>query len=145
MALAADTLEELIIPEKREAFEAIKGEWFVLDPSQKRTPGLLKVEKTGSKFLGLCSKCYIVVDDSGEKDEAKAKGVQLRRNKDILTFENFEKILFEREGARIEAYNVSIRPINGEVCTTMQEKFGLTPLYNKRKCNPDGSTTPLDL
>lgn len=141
LALAGDTLEELVPVHKRAAFESVRREWFVLDASQKRTPGLLKVEKTGSAFIGLCSKCYVVVGD--RDSEAKAKGVQLRRNKTLLSFDNFYKILFDLPGAQTEAYNIGIRPLNGDVCTYVQEKYGLTPLYVKRECMPDGSTRPL--
>lgn len=143
LAISAPNLEDLVKPELRAQFDAIKHNWFVQDPSQKRTPGLLKVEKEADKFIGLCSKCYICVGSDGEIT-AKAKGAQAR-NKDIMTFENFYKVLFNLPDACRVAFNVGIRPVEQVPRTYFQEKKGLTSFYAKRICLPDGSTLPLKL
>lgn len=139
LALSADSLEDIIIPEKRALFEALRPKWFVLDDSQKRTPGLLKIEKTAEKFIGLCSKCYICDDD-----HAKTKGMQ-DRNKEIMKFLNFYKVLFDLPGAERIAFNVGIRFLKNSIHTYVQSKQGLTSLYVKRLCMPNGSTAPLNL
>ena len=55
-----ESIEELIKPELREAFEEDKHNWFVtpLAPQGKRTPGLFKVEFQGHKIVSLYSKSY---------------------------------------------------------------------------------------
>lgn len=143
LGLNAETFEELVIPEMRAEFDVIKKEFFVQDSSQKRTPGLLKVEKEADNFIGLCSKCYLL-EDSAAKLTVKAKGVQ-NRNAHIFSFENFRRILFNEPGAEHLAFNYGIRPFGNEVRTYLQERQGLTAFYCKRVCNPDGSTKPLSI
>lgn len=113
------------------------------DVSQKRTPGLLKIEKVADKFIGLCSKCYLL-EDSDKKVTVKAKGVQAR-NEHIFSFENFRRLLFNLPGAEPVAFNMGIRPVGDGVATYYQEKVGLTGFYCKRICLPDGSSLPLNI
>jgi hypothetical protein len=136
LSLAAETIDECVKPDLKAEFENIKHLWFVMDEAQRRVPGLMKVETLSNRFIGLCSKCYIT--DSA----CKAKGVQ-SRNKEIMTFENFRKVLFDESDAQYEAVNVGIRPVKQDVRTYVQFKQGLTNLYVKRICLPDGSTKPL--
>lgn len=145
LALSAETLEELVIPEKAAQFQEVREKWFVTDPSQNRTPGLLKVEKTADKFLGLCSKTYICISNNGEVS-VKAKGVQQGKNSaHILTWINFLNILFGRPDAEYGAFNVGIRSVGNFVRGYVQEKRGLTRLYCKRISLSDGRTLPLKL
>lgn len=166
MALATENLKDAVPIEKLPEFVMVEKDWFVIHPSQKRVPGLLKVsvktfsrcqtffslflifqvEKTGSKYCGLCSKCYVVVPEEGAKGEDKvaAKGVQLRRNAELLTYENFVKVLNGEEDAQTTAFNVGIREMNGHgVVTYVQAKTGLTSFYCKRRVIENDRTLPL--
>ena len=68
MSLAGNSVEELVPQEKKQAFKAEKHLWFVTSqaPQGKRTPGLFKVEYTGTKMVSLCSKSHCFEDtDNG--------------------------------------------------------------------------------
>ena len=61
----------------------------------------------------------------------------------ILNWRNFLNVLFGRLGAECSAINVGIRAVGKYVRGYVQLKRGLTPLYCKRLCLPDGRTLPL--
>ena len=80
MALSGESLESLVKPELREAFEAnhLRAHWFLQTDTvehrayDKRTPGLFKEEWQGNGIIGLCSKTYYFF---GAKDKFRCKGV----------------------------------------------------------------------
>jgi hypothetical protein len=146
LAISQDTLKKCIPADRLAEFEEIERLWFVMDPSQNRTPGLLKIEEEGTHFIGLNSKTYVVAKSEDDPDPKKsAKGVQIKRNASMLTFRNFEKVLKREADAQQMAINVGIRPINGVMCTYVQQKNGLSPLYFKRICSPNFRTKPLEI
>ena len=107
---------------------------------QRRTPGLYKLEFSGSEFVGLNSKSYWV---QGEGDESKhsAKGCQKRTH---LRLDNYKKVLETGESHVVE--NMGFKSSRGTMFTYRQEKHGLTPFYIKRRVLADGiSTATLDI
>lgn len=88
-ALAHDTLEEAVAPEKREAYEKLKHSFLVIDEERdRRTAGLFKLEWKGDGMICLCSKTYIgfstETDELGNevvKDvKLSSKGLSKRTN-----------------------------------------------------------------
>ena len=77
MSLAGNSVEELVTPEKKQAFDAEKHLWFVTPqvPQGKRTPRLFKVEYTGTKMVSLCSKSYCIEDTDNRTVKFSMKGV----------------------------------------------------------------------
>ena len=70
-------MEELVPQEKKQAFEAEKHLWSVTPqaPQGKRTPGLFKVEYTGTKMVSLFSKSYCIEDTDNGTVKFSMKGV----------------------------------------------------------------------
>ena len=85
IALAGESLEDLIKPNLRESFCQEKTQWFPrYDTAEhkrydKRTPGLFKVEWEGDGIIALCSTTYFCF---GSKEKFSCKGVIKRSNKD---------------------------------------------------------------
>ena len=139
---------ELIKPEMREQWEKEKYDWFP-DPSlkgDKRTPGKFKKEYQGNGIIALASKCYYCLPNELDDNAPKisAKGVQKRRNNDMLTFDNFKKVM--TNGETIPAINVGFRLIKNEsqipeMLTYECTKTGLSTYYDKRRVLNDGITT----
>ena len=73
MAISADNLEEIVRPELRTEFEAKKKELLAWDKGSGRTPGLFKLECEGSRMIALCSKCYFIDEQDGEKNKFSTK------------------------------------------------------------------------
>ena len=146
MALAADSVEELIKAERREEFEATKSSWFPRNDTpehaayDKRTPGLFKVEWSGQGFVGLNSKTYYCWEE--EKDKYSCKGISKRGN--TITKDTYLRVLKTQESQSGE--NRGFRVLNNRVLTYAQFRVGFSYFYPKRKVLSDGiSTIPLDI
>ena len=65
-------------PNKRDYYEANKHRFFVTDKAKygERTPGLFKIEATGSHMVALCAKSYVVYNDASKQVKFSCKGVQ---------------------------------------------------------------------
>lgn len=167
LALSAESLEDVIKPEKRDHFNAHRDLWLptqhckrhkqVPSPAERavglspccqdahryqtREPGLWKLEAKADKILALAPKTYICV--GGDFCKVSSKGVQKKINP--LTFDNFHKVLITKQphqilnrGFRLDAQYI--------MRNYLQPKKGLSYLYIKRKVLADGvSTEPLDL
>ena len=146
MALTGDSLEELVKPELREAFEAEKHLWFPDNSTEesraytKRTPGLFKVEATGDEMVCLTSKSYFL---SGKHNKSAAKGVQARNNSDLICLERFLLALYgkTREEQVQSATNRGFRSWEGKMQSYTMVKDGLSAIYDKRYVLSDGVTT----
>ena len=145
MALAGDSVEELIKVERREEFEATKSSWFPRTDSpehtayDKRTPGLFKVEWRGDGFVGLNSKTYYCW---GAKDKYSCKGISKKNN--TITKDTYLRVLKTQESESGE--NRGFRVVNNKVLTYAQFRVGFSYFYPKRKVLADGITTiPLDI
>ena len=145
MAIAGDSVEELVKPERKEEFEAAKSSWFPRTDTKehtaydKRTPGLFKVEWSGQGFVGLNSKTYYCW---GEKDKYSCKGISKKNN--TINKDKYLKVLKTQESESGE--NRGFRVLKNRVLTYAQFRVGFSYFYPKRCVLEDGiSTIPLDI
>ncbi|XP_078347123.1 uncharacterized protein LOC144632369 [Oculina patagonica] len=80
MAISASKLEDIVKPELTQEFEAQKKQWLAWDKWSGRTPGLFKLECTGSRMIALCSKCYFIEEPEGEKKKFSTNGMSKTQN-----------------------------------------------------------------
>ena len=169
IALAGDSIDDLVSAEHREHYFKHRSEWLpaeccdehkeeyvntrlaertwtATEPCciarkafDKRTPGLFKVEWCGDGFIGLCSKTYYCF---GSTNKCTAKGLNKRQN-DIDKDKFLAVLTNRRSGGGV---NRGFRVHNSSMMTYIQERAALTYFYPKRKVLEDGLTTaPLDL
>ena len=169
IALAGDSIDDLVAPEHREHYFKHRSEWLpaeccdehkeeyvntrlaertwtATEPCciarkafDKRTPGLFKIEWCGDGFIGLCSKTYYCF---GSTDKCTTKGLNKRQN--TIDKDAFLNVLTSRRSG--SGVNRGFRVHNSSMMTYVQERAALTYFYPKRKVLEDGLTTaPLDL
>ena len=148
MALS-DDFEKLIKPELKEEFIKERDMWFPRTDSQehkafdKRKPGLFKIEFEGDAMVALCPKMYYVRGLKG-KDKFSSKGIQHKQNKEVISFEEYKRVLFS--GEKTVCSNIGFRFIDKNIVTYEVSKSGLTPIYDKRVTLETGvHTHPLDI
>ena len=146
MALAGESIEELVKPELRAEFAASKHLWFPRRDTpenaayDKRTPGLFKVEWSGEGFVGLNSKTYCCWGQ--DEGKVSCKGISKRLNKP--TKEVYLDVLQSKQSQCGE--NRGFRIHQNQVFTYTQHRTGFQYFYPKRKVQEDGiATLPLDL
>jgi hypothetical protein len=146
LALSADKLDDVIKPHMKDEFETDKYNWFPNETTKelkaynKRTPGLFKVEFEGNSIYALCSKLYFVEGD--EYNKYSCKGIQ--KNQNVIDKNRFHNVLFN--DAKDMCMNKGFRVVNNEMVTYIQQKRGLSYIYDKRRVLADGvSTAPLDI
>ena len=169
LALAGESVDDLVTPELREHYFRHRSEWL---PSEccvehqneyvrcrladrpwvgdeacckarkaydKRTPGLFKVEWSGDGFVGLCSKTYYCF---GATDKYSTKGLSKRHN--AINKDAFLEVLSNRRSG--SGKNRGFRVHRSSVLTYVQERAALTYFYAKRVVHEDGlSTGPVDV
>ena len=119
MALSGESLESLVKPELREAFEANKAHWFPrTDRSENRvydkwTPGLFKEEWQGDSIIGLCSKTYYCF---GAKDKLSCKGVSKGLN--AIDKDKYLNVLLTQQPS--SGISRGFRTVNNTMCTYNQ-------------------------
>ncbi len=98
MSLACNSLDEAVLPEKRnEWFKTVRERWFPVNMELKeRIPGKFLIEASGTEFVGLCAKTYIIWDEDEEKKKLACKGVMKRIN--TMEIDNYRAILFDPIG-----------------------------------------------
>ena len=101
---------------------------------EKRTPGKMKTEWSGSCLVSLSSKTYY---GSGEMDKLSCKG--LNKNLNNLTKERYLDVLTSKKSAC--GTNRGFRSRQNEMYTYSEERDGLNYLYLKRIVGDDGITT----
>ena len=169
IALAGDTIDDLVAPEHREHYFRHRSKWLPAEccddheeeyvqtrlaglpwtaieaccvarkAYDKRTPGLFKVEWCGDGFIGLCSKTYYCF---GSTNKCTTKGLSKRHN--VIDKDAFLAVLTNRRSGG--GINRGFRVRDSSVMTYVQERAALTYFYPKRKVLADGlSTAPLDL
>ena len=79
LAIAGESLEEVVKPEMREVFEAEKKQWLSWNKRSGRTPWLFKPEFEGRRMIALCSKCYFAEADEKAKRRTKTRGAGSKR------------------------------------------------------------------
>ena len=60
LAISGDSLDEIVKPEMKQAYEADKKNWLATDKFSERTSGLFKTEFVGTRGVWLTAKCYLV-------------------------------------------------------------------------------------
>ena len=169
IALAGDSIDDLVAPEHREHYFRNRSQWLpaeccdnhkddyvhtrlagrtwtATEPCciarkayDKRTPGLFKIEWCGDGFIGLCSKTYYCF---GSTDKCTTKGLNKRQN--TIDKDAFLSVLTNRRSG--SGVNRGFRVHDSSMMTYVQERAALTYFYPKRKVLADGlSTAPLDL
>ena len=158
-SISKENLEDIVLLEKRQMFtENISSQCHLkqINPDvnflprnccrehakfDSREPGLFKLEFSGKKFIGLCSKTYIV--SQSEKDyKMSTKGVN--KNKILNPQYTFESVLSNATSQNVT--NMGIKLKCNTLFTYEQEKCGFSYLYCKRRVLDDGiHTTPLDI
>ena len=169
IALAGDSIDNLVTSEHRAHFFRHRSEWLPAEccdkheddyvqtrlaglpwtatdaccvarkAYDKRTPGLFKIEWCGDGFIGLCSKTYYCF---GATDKSTTKGLNKRQN--IIDKDAFLNVLTNRRSGG--GFNRGFRVRDSSMMTYVQERAALTYFYPKRKVLADGlSTAPLDL
>ena len=169
IALAGDSIDDLVAPEHRKHYFQHRSQWLpaeccdnhkddyihtrlaglpwtTTEPCciarkayDKRTPGLFKIEWCGDGLIGLCSKTYYCFDAT---NKSTTKGLN-KRQKDIDKDAFLSVLTNRRSGSGV---NRGFRVHNSSMMTYVQERAALTYFYGKRIVLADGITTaPLDL
>ena len=163
IALAGDSIDDLVAPEHRKHYFQHRSQWLPAEccdnhkddyiqtrlaglpcciarkAYDKRTPGLFKIEWCGDGFIGLCSKTYYCF---GATNKSTTKGLNTRQ-KDIDKDAFLSVLTNRRSGSGV---NRGFRVHNSSMMTYVQERAALTYFYGKRIVLADCITTaPLDL
>ena len=152
LAMSGDSLDEIVRPELKQAYEADKKNWLATDKFSERTPGLFKPEFVDTRGVWLTAKCYLVQKEANE-DKYSCKGVSKKYND--LHFERYKDVLdvflkarrdSELEGKDVaKAKNVGLRVYDQGIATYEQNKLWLSAYYDKRYVLADGiHTRPFD-
>ena len=152
MTFCGGSLDEIVRPGMKQAYEADKKNWLATDKFSERTPGLFKPEFLGTRSVWLTAKCYLVQNEANE-NKYSCKNVSKKHND--LHFQRYKDVLdvflkarrdSELEGKDIDkAKNVGFRVYDQGIVTYEQNKLGLSACYDKRYVLADGiHTRPLD-
>ena len=122
------------------------GHWFPRECCtkhqnyDKRSPGLMKTEQTGSMMICLSSKTYLLTD--GNRTKLTCKGVRKDSVKNPLDI--FQNVLESRRPQTVE--NVGFKAFQNTMITYTQQKTGFSWMYTKREVLPNGiDTIPLKI
>ena len=165
LAPSEENLEDIILPEKTNEWEAISSrdctDSFTAKATSnflprtcctahkkhdKREPGLLKEEFKCLEMLCLCSKTYCCYDRKSSKYKLSSKGLNKRTLEDCGDgpMSKYRKVL--EEAVNVTLTNRGFRTLKQSVATYGQTKKGLCYFYPKRLVEEDGiHTKPLDL
>ena len=123
IAMSGDSLDEIVRPEMKQAYEADKKNWFATDKFSERTLGLFKSEFVGARGVWLTAKCYLVQNEALDENKYGCKGVSPKRND--LHFQGYKNVLDvflkTRRDSELEekdinkAKNVDFRPMIKEL------------------------------
>ncbi|KAL5265864.1 hypothetical protein ACHWQZ_G002033 [Mnemiopsis leidyi] len=148
MALAADTLDELVTPHLQSEWLQTKLLWFPRSNTaenaayDKRTPGLFKIEWSGGGFVGLAAKTYFCFNpDEKQKEKCSTKGINKAAK---ISIDHFRSVLHTKQS--VSSTNRGFILKNNTMLSYAMERSGLSYFYCKRKVLDDGiSTTYLDI
>ena len=152
LVLPGDSLDKIVRPELKQAYEAGKKNWLATDKFSEKTLGLFKPEFVGTRGVWLTAKCYLVQNEVNENKYSckvvskKHNDLYFQRYKDVL-----DVFLKARGDSELEekdidkAKNVGFRVYDQGVVTYEQNKLGLSAYYDKRYVLGDSiHTRPLD-
>ena len=164
LALLEKNLEDILLTEKRNEWEAIRSrdctDGFTANATSNffpgtccgahkkhdlREPGLFEEEFRCSEVLCLCSKTYCCYDRKSNKYKFSSKGPNKRTLEDCGDgpMPKYRKAL--EEAVNVISINRGFRTRKHSVATYEQTKKGLSYFYPKRLVEEDGiQTKPLD-
>ena len=165
LALSEENLEDIILPEKRNEWEAKRSRdctgsftanatcnFFprtccrVHKEHDKREPGLFEEEFRCTEMLCLCSKTYCCYDRKSNKYKFSSRGLNKRTLEDCGDgpMTKCRKVL--EEAVNVTSTNLGFRKMKHSVATYEQTKKGLSFFYPKHLVEEYGiHTKPLDL
>ena len=133
LVMSGDSLDEIVRPEMKRAYEADKKNWLATDKFSERTPGLFKPEFAGTRGVWLTAKCYVV---QNVVNENKYSCIGVSKMHNDLHFQRYKDVLdvflkanrdTELEGKDIvKASNVGFRVYDQGIVTCEQNKLGLS-------------------
>ena len=91
LAISGDSLDEIVRPEMKQAYEAVKKNWLAMDKFSDRAPGLFKPEFVGTRGVWLTAKCYLVQIETLTENKYNWKGVSKKHND--LHFQRYKDVL----------------------------------------------------
>ena len=165
LSLSEENFEDIILPEKRNEWEAIRS-WVCTDSftanatgnifprtccsahkkHDKREPGLFKEEFRCSEMLCLCSRTYCCYDRKSNKYKFSSKWLNKRTLEGCGDghMSKYRKVL--EEAVNVTSINRGIRTMKYSLATYEQTKKGLSYFYPKRLVEEDGiHNKPLEL
>ena len=90
LPMRGDSLDEIVNPEIKQAYEADKKNWLPTEKFSERTPGLFKPEFVGRRGVWLTAKCCLVQNEAGQ-NKYNCKGVSKKHND--LYFQCYKDVL----------------------------------------------------
>ena len=151
LALSEEKLEDIILPEKRNEWEAIHSRDFTdsftanatgnffprtcrtaHNKHDEREPGLFREEFRCSELLCLCSKTYCCYCRKSNKNKFSSKGLNKRTVEDCGDggpMSKYRKVL--EEAVNVTSTNRGFRTMKHTVATYEQTKKGLSSFYPK--------------
>ena len=152
LAMSGDSLDEIVNPEMKQAYETDTKNWPATDKFRDRTPYLFRSEFVGTRGVWLTAKCDLVQNDVG-KNKYSYKVVSKKHND--LHFQRYKEVLNVSLKARRDselkeqdidrAKNVGFRIYNHGMVTYEQSKLGLSAYYYSCCVLANGiHTRPLD-
>ena len=151
LAIIGDSLDEIVKPEMKQAYEANKKNLLATDRFSERTSGLFKPEFVGTRGVWLTANCYLVQNEALNNNKYSCKGISknhndlhLQRDKDALDIFLRTRRDGELEEKDIDkAKNVGFMVYDQGVVTYEQKKLGLSAYYDEYYVLADGIHTRL--
>ena len=91
LAMSNESLDDIVRPEMKQAYETDKKNWLATDKFSERSPGLFKPEFIGTRGVWLTAKCYLVQNEALNENKYSCKGVSQKHND--LHFQRYKNVL----------------------------------------------------
>jgi hypothetical protein len=143
LALSDTSFDKLVKPELMVEYQAKKQTWFGRKDTaenemfDRRTPGLFKMEYSGTGIIALSSKMYYAF---GEKDKMSSKGLNKKQN-DLTK----ERYLAALHGDSSQIFkNRGFRVKDNKMTTYSMNKYGMR-IFNDKLKRVGFNTFPIDI
>ena len=90
LAMSGDSLDEILKPEMKQAYEAGKKNSRATDEFRERTPGLFNPEFVGLRGVWFTAKCCLVQNEALNENKYSCKGVSKQNND--LHFQRYKDV-----------------------------------------------------
>ena len=91
LAMSNESLDDIVRPEMKQAYETDKKNWLATDKFSERSPGLFKPEFIGTRGVWLTAKCHLVQNETLNENKYSCKGVSQKHND--LHFQRYKNVL----------------------------------------------------